>query len=383
LTGSVLITDAEKGSVLAACRGLSEAGYRVAAAAATRPAPAQWSRACSERLRVPDPRDAPAFVERLEQLVRIRPYDVLLPGTEASLLAVSEHRGRLESHVELGLPSHEIVERCLDKLALVEAATEAGLAPPESALCEGVDDAREAASRLGYPLIAKPGRSLLRASGARRYQTAVVIEEESSLNRRLRELGTPFLLQRYERTGAILSCSGVVAGARLRALCVARYSRTWPPLAGPSSFSETIEPPGGLRERVEELLDRLGWEGIFQVQVLEQEVGRFSALDLNPRVFGSLGLAVRAGANLPAVWCDLVLGRDPSFAAARPGIRYRWEEGDLRHLLWQLRHGRLVAAASAARPARRVAHAYFRLRDPAPAAASALQAVRRVVARAR
>jgi predicted ATP-grasp superfamily ATP-dependent carboligase len=384
LSAAALVTDAEKGAVLAACRGLGEAGYRVAAAAAVRPAPAQWSRACRERIHVPDPgTDTPGFAVALAGFLRSHPYDVLLPGTEASLIAVSEHRDRLEPLVRLGLPSHQVIERCLDKVALVEASAAAGLAPPQTFVCERTDDARQAARRLGYPVIAKPARSLLRGSGGRRHQNAVVAGDEATLRRALPELGEPLVIQRYERAGPTLSCSGVVFAGRLWALCVAKYERTWPPLAGPSSFSETIEPPPGLQERVQGLLQRLGWEGIFQVQLIDLGRGRLAALDLNPRIFGSLGLAVRAGANLPAVWCDLLLGRDPPFAAARKGVRYRWEEGDLRHLLWQLRRGRIGAAASIARPSRNVAHAYFRLADPAPAAAGALQAVRRAIARAR
>jgi predicted ATP-grasp superfamily ATP-dependent carboligase len=383
LSGSVLITDAERGSVLAACRGLGDAGYRVAAVATSRPAPAQWSRACKERLEAPDPVHPNEFAERLVELLGLRSYDVLVPGTEASLLAVSEHRGRLEALVELGLPAHAVVEQCLDKTAVGDAAAAAGLPPPESVVCAGLQEAAEAARALGYPLIAKPARSLLGGPSGRRHQPPLVIEGEEELSGRLGELGTPILLQRYERSGAILSCSGVFAGARLHALCVARYRRTWPPLAGPSCFSETIAPPEGLRERVEELLNRLGWAGIFQVQLVELGSSRLGALDLNPRVFGSLGLAVRAGANLPAIWCDLLLGRKPPFAAARPGIRYRWEEGEVRHLLWQLRRLRLGAVARVARPSRRVAHAYFRLRDPAPAIAVALQAVQRARARAK
>jgi len=34
-------------------------------------------------------------------------------------------------------------------------------------------------------------------------------------------------------------------------------------------------------------------------------------IDVNPRIYGAIGLAIAAGQNLPAIWTDLLLGRTP------------------------------------------------------------------------
>jgi len=66
----VIITDGEERAVLGACRGLAAAGYRVSAVARERPAATHWSRSCSERFVLPDPRvSVQAFVAGLEKLV--------------------------------------------------------------------------------------------------------------------------------------------------------------------------------------------------------------------------------------------------------------------------------------------------------------------------
>src|SRR5438445_4892733 len=94
---SVLVTDAGERSVLAAIRSLDAAGYRVGATAHLRPAPGQWSRSCRTRHRAPDPRaGGDAYVARLEEIVQDGAYDVLLAGSDFSLLAISEHRARIE-----------------------------------------------------------------------------------------------------------------------------------------------------------------------------------------------------------------------------------------------------------------------------------------------
>src|SRR5437763_1898270 len=92
----VLITDAETRAVVAAARGLRSAGFTVVAAAAesARPAPAHWSRAVAERLVVPDPlENEPAFVEAIERSLASSSSTVLIPGSDASLLALSAARG--------------------------------------------------------------------------------------------------------------------------------------------------------------------------------------------------------------------------------------------------------------------------------------------------
>jgi len=101
------------------------------------------------------------------------------------------------------------------------------------------------------------------------------------------------------------------------------------------------------------------------LELLNQGEGRFGAIDLNPRLFGWLSLAIGAGANLPAIWCDHVLGRPAAATDAAPGYRYRWEEGELKYFVRQVRRFDRRALAPL-RPRRNVIHACFELRDPAP-----------------
>jgi predicted ATP-grasp superfamily ATP-dependent carboligase len=367
----VLMTDAEERAVLGACRALASSGYRVSAVARLRPAATHWSRYCSERVRLPDPRENVAhFVDGLEEVLQRR-YSVLIPGSDAALLAISEHRHRFAHLTRLGLPQHEVVLRSVDKPLLHELAAEAGLPPPTSVTCTDDGQALPAAEELGFPVAVKPAQSFLPSANGLRQQRIALVDDRATLMSVVPEFGTPFVVQRYEHAASLFSCTGVVADGVLLALTTSRVRRTWPPLGGMHTFSETVTPPPGLDVRVQALLEALAWQGIFQLQMLELR-GRLSVIDLNPRLFASVTLDVRAGANLPAVWCDWLLGRRPYAVRARSGHRFRWEEGELCHLLWQLRRGKFRAAAAVLRPHRRVAHAWFRLTDPGPLVARAL-----------
>ena len=373
MTARVIVTDGEERAALAACRGLSAAGYRVSAVARHRPAATHWSRSCKERFLLPDPRESVhEFVAGLEQLLLQGDYAALIPGSDASLLAISENRDRLGKLTHLGLPPREAVRRSVDKLLLHRLAAAAGLPPPPSRSCAGHPEGHAAAAELGYPVVVKPERSFSRAGDRLRQQGVTLVENEAALPGALRAYASPFIVQRFEH-GRFLSCTGVVAGGRLLALTASSVPRLWPPIAGMHTFSETVEVPPGLADRVRSLLGKVGWQGIFQFQMLERPDGGFAVIDLNARVFASMALDHHAGANLAAIWCDWLLGRRPVPVTASPGFRYRWEEGEACHLVWQLRRGRVRAAAAVLLPHRRVVHAWFRVTDPGPLLARAVQ----------
>ena len=367
----VLVTDGEHRAALAACRGLRRAGYSVTVSSAKRVAMAAWSRATERRITLPDAQASPErFVEALVDHVASGSWDVLVPGTDASLLPISTARDELEPHVALGLPPHLVVLRGLDKLLLQRTAAGVGLAPPAGVACEDRSEAVAAAAELGFPVIVKPARSFRATSDAPdaslEQRWPVIVPEQSGLDAAVRRVGEPLTVQQFMSDAQIVSCAGVRLSEGLAGFTVARYARTWPPAVGSAAFARTVEPPDGLRARIEDLLTEIGWEGIFELELLDQGDGRFGAIDLNPRLFGWLSLAIGAGANLPAIWCDHVLRRSTAAAAdAAPGYGYRWEEGEVKYVVRQVR--RLDRRALAPlRPRRNVIHACFEFRDPAP-----------------
>ena len=379
----IVVTDAEERAALGACRGLTSAGYRVCAVARLRPAATHWSRSCAERVLLPDPRrNVEAFVDQLGQLLQGGKYSALLPGSEASLVAVSEHRERLECSTKLGLPSREAVRKSVDKVSLLEAAESVGLASPATRTCADHESAMAAAEEVGFPIVLKPGRSFVPTNGGFRQEGVVIVADPAALDRALAGFTAPFLVQRFERA-RFVSCTGAFAEGRFLALTTSRVLRLWPPVAGMHTFSETTRPSPDLTTRVRALLAALGWQGIFQLQLLELSDGRLSVIDLNARLFASIALDHYAGANPAPVWCDWLLGRDPKPVVAKPARRYRWEEGDLCHFAWQLRHRRLRAAAAAILPHRRVTHSWFRVTDPGPLVARGLNLLLRSADRSR
>jgi predicted ATP-grasp superfamily ATP-dependent carboligase len=325
---------------------------------------------------LPSARDPEVFVSSLERLIVENDFDVLMPGTDVALTAIVAHRQRIEPHIKIGLPPDYALARTFDRLALAEAAEFAGLASPPTIYCATPAAVGHAAREVGLPVMVKPRWPVVQRGATVAKIKSKMVRTEAELEAAQAEFEHGECLIQAVVPGHEVSCGGVMTGAGLLAMVVSCYQRSWPVFAGDVCFSTTIPAPPDLAARLQDMLSRLGWTGIFELEMIAADDGSLAAIDLNPRVYGSMALGAGAGAPLAVLWCDWLLGRSPQFALARPGRRYRREDGDLPHAVWQLRHGHLRAGLAPFRPRRRVTHALFEFDDPGPLLARAAELAR-------
>ncbi|HET9522189.1 MAG TPA: hypothetical protein VFO73_14165 [Candidatus Limnocylindrales bacterium] len=82
---------------------------------------------------------------------------VLVPCTDAAVLAISAGRDRLTDAFRFVLPDHADVQRLMDKVAFAEHALAARLPIPPTAILRSRADAERAAETLDFPAVLKPG----------------------------------------------------------------------------------------------------------------------------------------------------------------------------------------------------------------------------------
>jgi predicted ATP-grasp superfamily ATP-dependent carboligase len=116
-----------------------------------------------------------------------------------------------------------------------------------------------------------------------------------------------------------------------------RRIREKPPTGGVSVLRESIEPDPTLLASAETLLAALDWTGVAMIEFRRAPDGRAVLMELNPRLWGSLQLAVDAGIDFPSLLVALSRGEAVAEVRARVGVRSRWLLGDLDHLLISLR----------------------------------------------
>ncbi|WP_159444957.1 carboxylate--amine ligase [Pseudonocardia thermophila] len=373
----VLLSGAEYSGGLAAVRALRSAGFEPWVADPVDGSYGALSRAAAGSVRVTDPRIDPlAFTEELVEAADRIGARVVLPGTEPALLALGEHRGLFPDDVAVGAPPPELTIAATDKQSLAQRAADAGFAVPPTELIT-LDDLRGGRTDQPYPVVVKPVRSeLADASGLQRYEV-VRARDPRELAAALEVLpGKAALVQPY-LIGPIRTVNGVAWDGEVVASVHKLAERTWPLDCGVVCYARTVPIEPDVDRAARALLGDLGWSGLFNLQMISTPDGHH-VIDLNPRVYHSLALAVDAGANLPAIWTALLLGERPPFSGYRVGVRFRSEE-DVMALWGTFRAGRRAAALRGLVPHRGTSHAVLSLRDPAPT----LNVLRRAVRVAR
>ena len=350
---------------LAATRALAAAGWSVGVASAQRRGLALTSRWCARRHLIRPLHPADAFVALVAAVVHDHGYDVVFGASEAEVLALSAGREKIPA-VFPHAP-HDVVLRALDKGELARAASTVGIAVPEVIPIDAICDERT-------PVIVKArmhARPDLPDSPTR-IDTNLLIGRTAVRHRvaEIRAYGGEAELQRFHR-GPLLAYAAVRAGsgAGIVADCSQRASRIWPTDAGASCRAVTVPADQDLVRRAAALLDALDWHGLAELQfIVEDGIPRL--IDLNGRFYGSLSLAVAAGANLPAIWAGLAIDDVPATPVrARPGVRYQWGSADLRRAVRERRGGLVRDLAGTAVYAVRAQHSVADLRDPGPAVA--------------
>lgn len=323
----LLISVDESTGPLAAVRALRRGGFVPFVATSQRGTYAARSRHAAGEGRVPGPHvGADAHAKGLADLAARLDVDAVLPGTEGSLVAVT---GR-ERHFG-GLPvatgPADALRRMTDKAGLGAVVEPHGLrTPPSVVVASGSADLPDVA----FPAIVKPVRTVGETSeGGLETRRGLLVEDGVALRELLaRPADGEWLLQEF-KLGPVAAVSGVAWEGLVLSVLHQRAHLTWPQPIGTSALAVTEAPDRDVEERVASLLGDLKWSGIYNLQFLRADDGLW-LIDVNPRVYGSIALAVAAGHDLPSLWARCVLGETPEVPPYRVGVGLRIEDRWLR-----------------------------------------------------
>ncbi len=354
--------------ILTTVRALRSAGYAPWLAVDRLGTYAGRSRATAGIVLIPDPAfDSEGFVCELAAAAKRLSVKAVIPAEETHLLALAGREDEF-SGIALGVPSIESVEKATNKGLLPELAASARLRTPPTTV---VRRDSKTLGTYGFPAIIKPLHTWSpRPDGTMSHHKARYVATAQDAKEAMVDFHEEGIVQPYI-SGTNVSVSGVGWGGEL--ICALHHisPRIWPVTSGITAYAKTIPPNAELEQGVGHLIRAIEWSGIFEVEFIRSPSGEHYLIDLNPRIYGSLALAVAAGLNLPTIWVDLLLGRRPSIGSYRVGVRFRQEEHDGRVLAKMLLDAEFRRALQVLMPHRGTTHAIFSLRDPMPLLTSA------------
>ncbi len=323
----VLVTDSNNQNTLAIVRRLGAAGHTVEVVGSW-PHLAGRSRYAAARRDFPEPVDRDAFGEALVALLKQERFDALVPVGFQSVLAVAAIRERVRNLVPFAIADDESLAIAAEKSRTLEFCEGLGVSTPRSLVARNSEEASAAADQIGYPVVLKPVVEGIRpkyASDPDTLRSAV-----GSLLSKQRKI----LVQELVK-GRGYGYFGLYDRGKRLLHFTHRRRREYPATGGASTAAESVR-ENELVAAGEAVLSALKWRGVAMVEFKRRESdGTFIVMEINPKFWGSLELALFCGVDFVSGAMALARGEEiplqPDYSAGR---RFQWPvPGDFLHCL--------------------------------------------------
>jgi predicted ATP-grasp superfamily ATP-dependent carboligase len=324
-TGKVLVLGSDTRSFLSVVRSLGRRGLAVHVAWCPPDAPARRSRYIARAHALPAySADDPAWLPAFAALVTREQFDLVIPCDDPSLLPLQLHREALGCADRLYLLSPDAFAVTRSKIETTRLASRHGIRVPREVVVHDEQDLIAARAALRLPAIVKPEVSFrLDALDAKQHvQLARTPEEFDAIVRASMAHGAVQLQEHFRGVGTgveVLAYEG-------RILYAFQHLRIHEPLGGGgSSYRLSVALTAELLDATRRLMGALHYTGVAMVEFkLRPETGEWVLLEVNGRFWGSLPLAIAAGADFPYfLYQMLVLARRDFPAGYRVGLYCR------------------------------------------------------------
>ncbi len=333
---SVLITDAESSVSLAIVRSLGEKNIRCICTSPTKFAVSFFSKYCAKRIITPSPKlNTEKFIDEIIKICKENQVKVLFPVRGPSTLAISKYKKEIEAYTIVPFEDFDKLKELYDKSSLVKYANKVKIPIPKTWIIKDQEDIENILDDFIFPIV-------LKASVSEGAHGVVYIRNKEELIEKYKELkirysNSKIILQEYIN-GVGYGCSVLFDfKSQPRAVFCHRRLRENPPTGGPSVARISIIWPE-LEELTIKLLKYIKWRGLAMVEYKVTSQGDPYLIEINPRFWGSLPLAIASGVDFPYMLYLLAIHQDiePRWSYKRNILARRLIMGDLNVFFYYL-----------------------------------------------
>jgi predicted ATP-grasp superfamily ATP-dependent carboligase len=335
MSSDVFLTDAHWRKSLAAVRALGVNGIRVTAGESTRLATAAFSRYCHRTVVYPSPLFNPAdFVYFLLRELSRHSYQMLLPMEDETTFLISKFHSEFSRRTYLPIPSFEKLQFANRKDKILKLAEDKGIPIPKTWYIDDITQLNDLKASLPYPVVIKPKNSAGAVGVSYPKNSDELIKQYLTVHRRF---PYPLIQERIPSHGNGYGASFLMGkSGDVKASFVHKRLREYPVTGGASTLRESVR-NDDVRDMAHTLLKALDWFGVAMVEFkMDPRDGIPKLMEINPRFWGSLSLAVAAGVNFP--YLLLKMSRGENFKPVEHyqiGKKCRWLlPGDILHFIF-------------------------------------------------
>ncbi len=344
MKSEVFITDGHWRKTLAAVRALGEQGIRVTVGESTRLATAAFSRHCHKAVVYPSPLFKPTeFIDYLYSMLSSRSYQMIIPMEDETLGLISQYYDDFSKLTYLPIVSYQKLCMAKRKDKVLLLAQKLGIPIPKTWLIDDLTQLGSLKETLPFPVVIKPKKGS-GAIGVSYPETPQELMKQYSLTHR--QFPFPMIQEMIPRKGPGYGASVLMdEEGQVKAWFVHKRLREYPVTGGASTLRESVKQDDILDMAVE-LLKALEWFGVAMVEFkLDPRDGVPKLMEVNPRFWGSLSLAITSGVNFPYLLYRM--SRGDNFQHVNNyeiGKRSRWLlPGDILHFIHHPKRSRLTS----------------------------------------
>lgn len=304
-----LVFGDDTGACLGAIRSLGRIGVPVHTAGWRDDLPAYASRYCVGSHRIPAyEADGVRWLDAVRELVARNRLALLVPTSDSSTAQLAAHARELAPAI-IAAPSPAAMSSFADKWASRAMAEQLGIPVAPGCIVSHDSDPTQIIDRLGLPVVIKARRSY--ELGDRTQKTSVMLAKTPDAIRiglaRCKDHIAESWINGFCRGVSVLAVEGEVRQAFQHRRLRQKHA------TGPSAarISEPLDPR--LLDAASAMIGETGYSGIAMFEFrCSEDRDAFALLEVNPRAWGSMQLAMDAGADYVAQqyrW--LVLGIEP------------------------------------------------------------------------
>ncbi|TAK05933.1 MAG: hypothetical protein EPO39_10185 [Candidatus Manganitrophaceae bacterium] len=337
----VLTTDPEKRIGLYAVRYLGRAGAEVSSIGERNEAKEPIG-FLSKYLKTKIETNGGNFLLQLKDYLikHSREYDLIHPIDISKMLCVLDTDKEFHLNGRYLLPKRESLVIADNKELLAKHAHDVGLNCPKTFSRIAPEEIKDLSAELTYPSIIKfrGDNRETHWSPEERYSIVDSPEKLVSEYRRMHEIERYPVIQEYIRGGGFGYFALFDRNRKLKAQFCHERIREYPIAGGPSSCCESVYDPD-LIQIGKTLVESLEWTGLAMVEFKFDEARKqYFIIEINPRYWGSLPLAVESGVNFPLLHAQSALEIDyEPVLEYQVGVRLRFLDKDLKSILSHMR----------------------------------------------
>jgi predicted ATP-grasp superfamily ATP-dependent carboligase len=335
MNSEVFITDGHWRKSLAAVRALGKKGIKVTVGESTRLATAAFSKYCHRAVVYPSPHHRPSeFIDFLLKELSRASYQMLLPMEDETLHLISGYHTEFTHLTYLPIVSFEKLSFAQRKDKILQMAEKHGIPIPKTWYIDDISQINKLKNSLPYPIVIKPKKSSGAVGICYSDKPGDLMEQYLSVHQRF---PYPLIQELIPQEGPGYGASFLLdERGRVKASFVHKRLREYPVTGGASTLRESVR-RDDIRDMAQVLLNALNWFGVGMVEFKVDPRDNIPKLmEVNPRFWGSLSLAVQAGVNFPYLLYRMSRGENfKPVEHYQIGKRCRWLlPGDILHFIY-------------------------------------------------